>query len=281
MREAIARAIKRLNLQSVVLKFPIFGKALYEGLSQEFGRVNDFKDIIKSSVVPNDNMSVDTLDDYEKKYNLRTDPLFSDQVRIDKIIERAARNGNGGSEWLQQQIRKAGFDLYVIENEKNTSTGAQFGDFQFGTEQFGGLVTYTDPRNIPGEIMASSPNLTIGGQFVSFGDFQFGDGTQFGTLIEGKSYPVPMPFDIPATPNYWGYVFFISPFPDRLATEIELQALSDSQLATLKKIVIELKHARNWAVVQVTTSVLQKEITGDSQYKTTTDDLINNVISDL
>jgi hypothetical protein len=159
VREAIARALRRLNLQSFVLSIPVFGQALYDGLSQEFGRVNDFKDIVKRSVVANDNMDITTLDDYEKKYNLRTDPLFSDQVRIDKIIERASRNGNGGSEWLQQQIRQAGFDLYVIENTKDQSTGAQFGSFQFGEfEQFGGLVTYIDPRNIPGEIVASSPN---------------------------------------------------------------------------------------------------------------------------
>ena len=193
-------------------------------------------------------MSVDTLDDYEKKYNLRTDPLFSDNDRINKIIERASRNGNGGSEWLQKQIRQAGFDLYVIENDKNESTGAQFGSFQFGSfEQFGGIVTYTDPRNVPGEIVASSPNGTMGGQYIGFGDFQFGSQVQFGTLDPTVSYPVPSGFSIPATPDYWGYVFFISPFPDRLATEIELQALSDSELTTLKKIVIELKHARNWA----------------------------------
>lgn len=281
MREAIARALRRLNLQSFVLSIPVFGQALYDGLSQEFGRVNDFKDIVKRSVVANDNMDITTLDDYEKKYNLRTDPLFSDQVRIDKIIERASRNGNGGSEWLQQQIQKAGYDLYVIVNTKDQSTGAQFGSFQFGAEQFGGLVTYIDPRNIPGEIIASSPNETMGGQYIAFGDFQFGPQVQFGTLDINVSYPVPAGFTIPSTPDYWGYVFFISPFPDRVATEIELQALSDSELATLKKLVIELKHARNWAVVQVTTAVLQKEITSDLQYKTTTDNLINNVLSDL
>lgn len=281
MKEAFARALRRLNLQSIVMKLPVFGKALYDGLSIEFERLNDYKDIVKSSSVPNDNMNSDTLEDYEKKYGLRFDPLFSDQVRIDRIIERASRNGNGGPDWLEQQIRQAGFDLYVIVNILGTPTGAQFGDFQFGTEQFGGLITYIDPRTVPGEIIASSPNGNIGGQFVSFGDFQLGPQVQFGTLVENRSYPVGRGFTIPATPDIWGYVFFISPFPDRLATEIELQALSDSELAALRKIVIELKHTRNWAIAQVTTATLQQEITSDGLLKLSSDGLINSVYSDL
>ena len=281
MREAIARALRRLNLQSVVMSLPVFGKALYDGLSEEFGKVNDFKNIVKSAVVANVNMDISTLEDYEKKYNLRVDTLFDDKARIDKIIERASRNGNGTALWLQQQIQKAGFPLYVIENSKDFSTGAQYGDFQFGTEQYGGLVTYRDPRNIPGEIMASSPNGNVGGQYISYGDFQFGPQVQFGTLLPNTSYPVGAGFNIPATPDSWGYVFFISPFPDRLATEIEMLSISKSQLATLKKIVIELKHARNWAVVQVTTAVQQKEITADGLYKTTSDNAINTVLSKL
>ena len=208
------------------MALPIFGKALYEGLSEELNRVVEYKDIVKSSVIPNANMNVDTLEDYEKRYGLRSDPLFSDEDRINKIIERASRNGNGTATWLESQLQKAGFDLYVIENLPNEPTGASFGDFQFGTEQFGGLVTYTDPRNVPGEIVASSPNGNIGGQYISFGDFQFGSDFQFGTLQENSSYPVAKPFSIPATPDTWGYVFFISPFPDRLAEEVELQALS-------------------------------------------------------
>jgi hypothetical protein len=281
MREAIARAIKRLNLQSVVMNLPVFGQALYDGLSEEFNRVNDYKDIIKHSVVANDNMSIETLDDYEKKYGLRTDPLFSDAERVNKIIERASRNGNGGAEWLQKQIRLAGFDLYVIVNTVSSTTGAQFGDFQFGSEQFGGITSYIDPRGVPGEIVASSSNGNNGGQFISFGDFQFGSQVQFGTLQENSVYPAPKPFVVPFNPDSWAYVFFVSPFPDRLATEIELQALSDSQLQTLKKIIIELKHAMTWAIVQVTTATLQKKITSDGLYKLTSDELTGNVLSDL
>jgi len=280
VKSAIARALRRLNLQSVVMKLPIFGQAIYDGLSLEFERLDNFKNIVKNSVVPNENMDISTLDDYEKKYNIRPDLLLSDKNRIDKIIERASRNGNGGAEWLQQQIQKAGFDLYVIENMKNYATGAQYGTFQFGTEQFGGLITYTDPRSVSGQIVASSPCCGAGGYYVSYGDYQFGD-NQFGTLLPNTTYPVPRAFTIPATPDTWGYVFFISPFPDRLATEIELYQLSKTELSALKKLVIELKHARNWAILQVTTATLQREITEDGIYKTTTDNLINNVISDI
>lgn len=281
VRDKIARTIRRLNLHGVIMKLPIFGQAIYDGLSLEFERVDDFRNLVKNSVVPNKNMDISTLDDYEKKYNVRVDPLLSDDERIDKIIERAGLNSNGTATYLEQQIRQAGYDLYVIENFPEFSTGSQFGNFQFGDEQYGGITTYRDPRPVPGEIIASSPNGNIGGQFISFGDFQFGDQIQYGTLEPNSSYPVGKGFTIPADTRTWAYVFFISPFPDRLATEIELQALTTAQLQDLKKIIIQLKHVRNWAVVQVTTATIQNKITSDGLYKLTSDGLRKSVSSDI
>lgn len=281
MREAIARTIRRLNLHSVVMALPVFGQALYDGLSAELNRVCDFKDVIKSAVVPNVNMDHDTIDDYESKYGIITDELLSDNERIGKIIERAGRNGNGGTDWLQQQIRLAGFDLYVIENRPIYSNANQYGDFQFGNVQYGGEVTYKDPRNVPGKIMASSPTGNIGGQFIQYGDFQFGSSVQFGTIEENTVYPQPNEFTIPSTDTYWGYVFFISPFPDRFASEIELLSITSGQLKTLRKLVYSLKHLRNWAVVQVTTSTLQDKTTSDGFIKKTSDGAIMVVSSDL
>jgi len=251
IKTSISRTIKRLNLHSVVMNLPIFGKALYDALSKEFSRVNDFKNIVKSSTVPNENMDISTIDDNELKYGIDEIISATDTERIARIIERAQRNGNGGPDWIQDQIQKAGFDLYVILNEKNISSVFQFGDFQFNDIQFGGAITYTDPDSIPGELVASSPNGDIGGQFLQFGDFQFGSSIQFGTLAEGFAYPQPKPFKITTNPNRWGYFFFLSPFYDHVALESELLEVSEIEWKYLKKTVIQLKHLRNWAIVQV------------------------------
>lgn len=248
---SIARTIRRLNLQSLIMKLPIFGQALYEGLSEELDRVNNFRTSITISVVPNENMDSDTIEDNEQKYGIELDASATDETRITRIIEAAQRDGNGGPDWLQDQIQKAGFDLYVLLNEQNVSQVFQFGDFQFGEVQFGGAITYLDPRTVDGELIASSPNGNIGPQFEQFGDFQFGPTQQFGDLVSGFSNPRPKPFIITSNPNLWGYFFFLSPFPDRIAGPTELLSITDEDWNYLNKLVIQLKHARNWAIVQV------------------------------
>ena len=247
---AISNTIRRLNLQSFVMRLPVFGQALYDGISEEFNRVNDFRDIVTKSVVPNENMAVETIEDNEQARGIDPDITKTNDERIDRIIEAAQRDGNGGPDWLQDQIQQAGFPLYVILNEKTVFTGFQFGNFQFGQIQFGSSITFTDPRNVDGELIASSPNGNIGGQFENFGNFQFGT-TQFGKLLEGFAYPRPKPFRITSDPNRWGYFFFLSPDPAGIVGPGDLLGLTQKEFDDLKKLVIQLKHVRNWAIAQV------------------------------
>lgn len=250
IKDSISKTIRRLNLQGIIMKLPIFGKALYDGLSCEFERVNDFREIIKTSVVPNENMDNSTIDDNERKYGIVTDISLLDSQRIDRIIERAQRDGSGGPDWLQDQIHKAGFPLYVILNVIVPETVPNFGTFQFGTDQFGGTSSYTNPSNVPGELVASSPNGNLGPLYINFGTFQFGN-SQFGVLVPNTTNPRPKPFTITTDPNKWGYFFFLSPFPDRLATSLELLQISEKEWSDLRLQVMQLKHLRNWAIVQI------------------------------
>lgn len=250
IKDAISRTLKRLNLHGAVMDLPIFGKALYDGLSCEFDRVNDFRSLVRDSSVPNENMDDSTVEDFETKYGI--DPIFTDTLdqRIIKIIERARMDGSGGPDWLQNQIQKAGFPLYVILNEKTVSTVPNFGNFQFSQIQFGGSINYTDPRTIDGELVASSPNGNIGPLYDNFGGFQFGN-NQFGSVVQGTSNPRPRPFNITSDPNRWGYFFFLSPFPDRVALPGELLEITEPQWVYLRKMILQLKYVRNWAIVQI------------------------------
>lgn len=247
---AISNTIRRLNLQSFIMRLPVFGQALYDGISEEFNRVNDFRTIVTKSVVPNTNMSTNTIEDNEAARGIDPDITKTSAERIDRIIEAAQRDGNGGPDWLEDQIQQAGYLLYVILNIKSVFTGFQFGNHQFGQIQFGSSITYTDPRNVDGEIIASSPNGNIGGFFENFGNFQFGT-TQFGVLLDGFAYPRPKPFTITTDPNRWGYFFFLSPDPAGIVGPGDLLGLTAKEFIDLEKLVIQLKHVRNWAIAQV------------------------------
>ncbi|KKM92255.1 hypothetical protein LCGC14_1220360, partial [marine sediment metagenome] len=230
---AISNTIRRLNLQSFIMRLPVFGQALYDGISEEFNRVNDFRDIVTTSVVPNTNMATETIEDNEKARGIDTDTTKTDSERIDRIISEAQRDGNGGPDWIQDRIRKAGYDLYVLLN----------------------IGPPIDPETVPGQLITSSPNGNVGG-----------------VPVFGFAYPDPQPFSITADPNRWGYFFFLSPFSDRIALDAERDIITYQDFIFLKKMVMQLKHVRNWAVAQV--SVIQIKITTDYLTKLTSDDLI-------
>ena len=250
---AISNTIRRLNLQSFIMRLPVFGQALYDGISEEFNRVNDFRTIVTKSVVPNTNMSTDTIEDNEAARGIDPDITKTSVERIDRIIEAAQRDGNGGPDWIQDQVQQAGFPLYVILNEKDVDSYPQYGDFQYGDILYGGQVLYTDPSTIDGELIASSPNGNNGPQFLNYGDFQYGD-IQYGTLEEGFALPRPREFTITTNPNRWGYFFFLSPDPAGIVGSGDLLALTEKEFTDLKKLVIQLKHTRNWAIAQVEVS---------------------------
>ena len=74
---------------------------------------------------------------------------------------------------------------------------------------------------------------------------------QFGELIDGFAYPRPKPFIITTDPDKWGYFFFLSPNPSGIVSPGSLLALTEKEFVDLKKLVIQLKHTRNWAIAQV------------------------------
>lgn len=251
VRDTVSRLIRRLNLKGFVMKLPVFGQALYDALSLEFERVDQYRNRVKSTTVPNEFMDEDSIPDHENKYGIIERIDLTNDERIDRIIERAARNGSGGPDWLQDQIQKAGFPLYVHLNTQSVFTGAQYSTFQYGQRQYGISRTYIDPSGILGELIVASPNGNIGGQFESYGTYQYGT-TQFGRLEPGFAFPRPRLYSITTNPDYWGYFFFLSPFEDRLAdTSGELLELSQLDYDYLFKTVIQIKHARNWCIAQV------------------------------
>ena len=254
IEESITRTLQRIGAVSEILNGPTI-RSLYTGIAQEFGRVKSYIDKVLCAAVPSSQLCTEALDDLEDKYGITYFGDVTTQERINRIIERASLYGAGGAEWLEDRIQEAGFPLYVIENVPGIAETTQFGDVQFDeTTQFSLMPNRIDPSTVPGYLITSSAAMRSGGVTASSSQFgvlnQFGS-TQFGTPDERFSYPQPADRQLPTNPQLWGRVFFLSPFPDRLATENELLYLSSEQLKYLERLIIQIKYLRNWCIAQV------------------------------
>lgn len=254
---AISNAIKN-TLSRIGTVATISGKnvqAVWTGLSKEFGRFVDYRDLVKCATVPSDNLCVEALDDMEDKYGLPAAEEMTDSERVARIVERASVRGSGGIDWFEAQVQAAGFPLYVIENTPRPSENTLFGDVQFSpTTQFGLMPKRIDPLTVPGVLITSSANSPGAGRLVA--SSQFGIGMQFGTSFFGTvdpNYVFPQPRDrqLPTDTQKWSRVFFLSPFPDRLASIDEMLLLSSEKIRYLTQLVQTIKYLHLWCVAQV------------------------------
>ena len=258
--EAITRTLQRIGLVSQLLT-GLTIRILYAGIAQEFERVKDYIDLVKCATVPSSNLCTEALDDLESKFGISYLGDVTDQERINRIIERASLFGAGGPRWVQDRVQEAGFPLYVIENVPRVGIETQYGtDLEYDqTTQYAMMPKRIDPITVPGITITSSPNKR-GARRVApssqYGTAQYGE-PQYSTPDLTYSYPQPAERQLPTNPTKWGRVFFLSPFPDRLATESELLLMGDEEIAYLKKLVIQIKFLRNWCVAQVATRVVR------------------------
>ena len=255
---SIERTIARLNNVSI-FTFGDWARRLYAGLSKEFGRVSEYKDKVLCATVPSTNLCTEALDDLEKKYGISYLGDVTDADRVNRIVERASFFGSLGSEWLQLQIQAAGFPLYVIENTPQVQDRTQYGDdTQHNTStQYAMMPKRIDPTTVGGILITSSPNKRGARRVVAASQYgtqtQYSDGF-YSTPDTDYSYPQPAIRQLPTNPTKWNRVFFLSPFPDRLATDDELLLMGNEQIRYLEKLVIQIKALRNWCIAQVYTA---------------------------
>ena len=268
--DSISKTLRRIgNVGKILMGEGV--RKLYDGIAVEFGRVAEYKDIVKRATVPSPSLCPEALDDLESKYGVSSYGESTEQERIDRIVERGTLFGSGGPGWLEAQIQAAGFPLYVVENVPTPGIQTQFGeDTQFDdSTQFGELPSRIDPRTVPGVLITSSPNRPGGGVVAESSQFgtstQFGASTLLGTLDEDYSYPQPAERTLPGDATLWGGVFFLSPIKGRVATEDEMLFISDERARYLEKLVMQIKYIGRWCVAQVAQRVVRVTDEGDTR----------------
>jgi len=257
MIQAIKNTLKRLSGKIYIFNPIKWYPLLLQGFSVEFGRVRDFKNKVLSATVVNDNMTPDSIDDYNKKYGIPSSLGGTDVEKIQRLFERASLNGFPGPDWFEEQIQKAGFLLYVHENQPKLANLRQWGTFQWSvSNQWGLTARFDDPDTIPGTLVVGSSPGGAGKVFLTvWGTFQWSTSTQWGTPDPNALSPRSIIYERTDDPKYWGFYFTLSPFPDRLAVdETEFLSLSQNEFNYLSQIIIELKLQRSWCILQAKVS---------------------------
>jgi hypothetical protein len=256
MLKAIKRTLLRLSGKIYAFNPLKWYPLLIEGISQEFERFRQYKNIVFNSIVPNDNMDPGSIEDHNNKYGIPQFLSGTDQQKIDRLKEKASLNGFPGREWLQEQIQKAGFQLYVHESEILDSNLQQWGSFQWGTAgvNYGLTARYIDPATTEGVLVVGSPVCGTGRLILNrFGTFQWGTpGSQWGTPDGNALDPQPCQYEISTNELYWWIYFWLSPFPDRLAVDSSefLEIATEQEFNYLVDLIIELKLQRNRCILQ-------------------------------
>lgn len=228
--------------------FPLF----MEGIAIEFNRLREYKNIVLSSTVANENMSPYSITDYNDKYGIPQTLTGTDVAKIARIIEKANLNGEPGPDFLEEQLQKAGFQLYVIENLPSDQNIRQWGTFQWSVSNQWGLTSrFIDPDTIDGDLIVGSPPRGAGRIYLyRWGDFQWGDAI-WGTYDPNALNPQPFRYERTDDPRYWGYYFTLSPFSDRVAAgDYEFLEVTQSEYNYLVLLIKQLKLQRNWCILQ-------------------------------
>lgn len=253
IKSTLIRLFAKIYIFNPVVWFPL----LMEGIAIEIDRVREYKNIVLSSVVANENMSEYSIEDYNIKYGISNSIPGTNAEKIARIVEKATLNGYPGAEWLQEQIQKAGFLLYVIENEPQTKNIRQYGLYQYrNTVQYGLTSRFDDPSDILGSLIVGSTPRGAGRVFLyRYGVCQYSPDAQYGTNDPNALNPQPVPYVRTLVEKYWGYYFTLSPFSDRVAaSESEFLELSQDEYNYLVLIIKQLKMQRNWCILQAKVS---------------------------
>jgi len=253
MLNSIKRTLIRLSGKIYIFNPITYFPFLMEGIAIEFNRIREFKNNVLSATVPNENMWVDSIEDYNNKYGIPQTLNGTNQQKINRIIEKANLNGYPGADWLQEQIQMAGFQLYVIENEPLEQNIVQYGTVQYSiSQQYGLTERFVDPDNIPGDLVVGSPPRGAGRMFLfQYGTCQYSTSSIYGTYDPNSLNPQPFRYIRTDDQRYWGYYFTLSPFSNRVATdESEFLELNQEEYNYLVLLIKQLKMQRNWCILQ-------------------------------
>lgn len=173
------------------------------------------------------------LSDLEQDFGILPDSNIDEAIRrIRLFVVKTANSSDGTGEWLQDALRRAGFNVYVHVNDPPVDPASLL--------QFDTGVIFGEPGNEFGE----SPD-----QFVAVGDGEL--------LVNGPLYvdQTLIHFPTPTDPSYFPLIFFIGG-PATRNVDGELTSMEWAQVPVNRKnefirLIIKYKPMIVWAGLKI------------------------------
>ena len=196
------------------------------------------------------------LADLEKEYGIVPDEALTEAVRRARLLAvKTAVSGDGSADFMQAQLRAAGFDVYVHVNNPPVDPG---------------LFLFDAPATICGNATAICGNeaaycggtrgdLVVNGKIYNHiyftgvncgGLFAVAGNEQAICRDEASFTQLPITYEIPTNPNYWPLIFFVGGPAVRNGagelTEIATAQVSISRKDELTRAIVKYKPVHSW-----------------------------------
>lgn len=191
------------------------------------------------------------LDYWESDLALTKQMSMSVQQRNERIIAKLYATGGQSKYYIQSIIQSAGYNMYItennpVENPDVRSYTTTLGSFTLGSgATLGAYTDRIDPRTVIGTLIAGPDIYESYKNYSStLGGFTLGSGAKLGTYTSTQT--VSYQYVIPPNPAYYGLVWFLHGSLG-LGNFVDM---SQEQFNELKRIILEIKPAHTWIVVQ-------------------------------
>lgn len=228
---------------------------LLEGKALTFEETRSFLECLAHIRNPN---LTPILSDLEKEFGILTNNNLSEEIRRTRLAAQVFFIDSNGSEYdLQKQLRDAGFDVYVYQNNPAIDP-AIFLDQSFqmvadGGNAFAGRADAYAGK-VGGELLVNGDIFTQTAAYLmqADGDNAFagnGDAVagRFDEFIQEK-----IEYSIPTNPEQWPLVFFVGGEATRdpgtgELTDIELAEVDLTREEEFKRTILKFKPIHSWA----------------------------------
>jgi hypothetical protein len=234
-----------------------------DGMGQNEERIRQF--LAQLADIRNPDLTI-LLSDLEKEYGIPTNLNISEADRRAQLAAvMYARRANGSRDFLQDQLQRAGFPLFVYDNAPAVDPDPLF----FGLAQIycgDTLAQCGEPlaqcASFDGELIVNGDSgETVIDYIVQCGETlaQCGEPTALVGNYSGVSV-IPYEYEIPSgvteqVERWWDMIFFVGGAVTRGGsgeiTSIEFVDIPIQNRKTLKRLILQYKPLHSWALIAV------------------------------